>query len=128
METRLFSLSLKYFKEQIEPLIAKEDKKIGRPPKIEHYKFFCAVIYVMRTGISWRDLLSCFGYWHTIYMRFKRWSENGLFWSLLRTLQQKKALKFDFTWIDSTTINIHRHGSGCLKKEEFNLLVEDVKM
>ena len=56
------------------------------------------------------------GPWHTIYTRFKRWSENGLFWFLLYQLQQKKQVKIDCVWIDSTTINLHRHGSGPLKK------------
>ncbi|HAT1802957.1 TPA: transposase [Legionella pneumophila] len=34
---------------------------------------------VLRTDISWRDVPVCYGKWHTIYTRFKRWSENGLF-------------------------------------------------
>ena len=97
MDSRLFPLSPEYFSEVIEPLIVSHYKKPGRPPKTSHYNFFCGVLYVMRTGVSWRDLPPCFGVWHTIYTRFKRWSENGLFWSLLYTLQQKKKVKADFT-------------------------------
>ena len=82
-----------------------------------HYSFLCGVLYVLRTGIPWRDLPRCFGAWHTVYTRFKRWSENGLFWFILTCLQQKKRVKMDFTWVDSTTIGLHRHGSGYLKKE-----------
>ena len=68
-----------------------------------------------------------FGPWHTLYTRFKRWSENGLFWFLVRTLQQKKKVSVDFTWIDSTTIGVHRHGSGAFKKKGHNPLVEGAK-
>jgi transposase len=116
MDSRLFPLSPDFFTKTIAPLITAHYKRPGRPPKEGHYVFFCAILYVLRTGISWRDLPSHFGHWHTVYTRFKRWSENGLFWSLVYQLQQKKALKLDFTWIDSTTIGLHRHGSGCLKK------------
>jgi len=120
MDTRLFPLSPEFFKETIEPLIIMHYKRPGRPPKKGHYHFFCGVLYVLRTGMPWRDLPVCFGYWHTVYMRFKRWSESGLFWSLVYQLQQKKKVKVKFAWIDSTTIGLHRQGSGCLKKEEIN--------
>ena len=116
MDSRLFPLSLEFFTEEIEPLITRGYKRPGRPPKEDHYHFFCGVLYVLRTGISWRDLPTCFGSWHTIYTRFKRWSENGLFWSLVYSLQQNKKVKVDFVWVDSTTVGLHRHGSGALKK------------
>jgi len=90
----------------------------GRPVLISDYEFFCGVLYVLRTGVSWRDLPECYGSWHTIYTRFKRWSESGWFWKLLKELQAKKLIKVDFTWIDSTTIAVRRHGSGALKKRK----------
>lgn len=68
------------FKELIEPVIKKVQKKPGKTTKVSHYKFFYRVLYVLRTGISWRDLPSEYGNWHTIYTRYKRWSENGFFW------------------------------------------------
>jgi len=113
---RFFSLSKQFFLEKIEPLILSHYKRPGRPPVKDHYYFFCGVLYVLRTGISWRDLPSCFGSWHTVYMRFKRWSENGLFWFLLYQLQQAKQISIDIVWVDSTTIAVHRHGGGALKK------------
>ena len=127
MKDRHFPLTLEFFKQTIEPLIGLHYKRPGRPPKEDHYHFFCAVLYVLRTGVSWRDLPRCFGSWHTIYTRFKRWSENGLFWSLLYTLQQQKKVIVDLVWIDSTTVGLHRHGSGALKKRDLNLLEEAVR-
>ncbi len=35
--------------------------------KVSDYKFFCGVLYILRTGISWRDLPEEYGNWHTIY-------------------------------------------------------------
>jgi len=42
-------------------------------------------------------------------------------------LQVKKLVKVDFVWVDSTTIAVHRHGSGALKKKEISLLDEEGK-
>lgn len=127
MDTRLFPITQPFFRQTIEPLIARQYKRPVRPPQHGHYPFFCGVLYVLRTGIPWRDLPTCFGSWHTVYTRFKRWSENGLFWWIMVHLQQQKRVKVDFTWIDSTTIGLHRHGSGCLKKEALRPLGVDVK-
>jgi len=90
MDSRYYPVKEADFIRELEPLIAKQYKRPGRPAKISHYQFFCAVLYVLRTGISWRDVPSCYGSWHTIYTRFKRWSENGIFWSLVYALQKKK--------------------------------------
>ncbi|WP_322498258.1 transposase, partial [Candidatus Cyrtobacter comes] len=70
------------------------------------YKFFCGVLYVLRTGISWRDLPE--EYWHTIYIRYKRWSENGFFWKLLYYLQS--TILLDILFVDGSIIPLHRHG------------------
>jgi transposase len=90
IKQRLYPLSKQDFVGHIEPLIAGHYKRPGRPASISHYQFFCAVLYVLRTGIAWRDLPVEFGAWPTIYTHFKRWSESGLFWGLVYQLQQKK--------------------------------------
>ena len=106
MDRRLFPLSVEFFRQEVEPLIACNHKRPGRPPGTVHYLFFCAVLFVLRTGVSWRDLPSCFGNWHTVYTRFKRWSENGLFWCLLYRLQQRKKIKMDLVWIACTVTGL----------------------
>ena len=124
MNLRHFPLTEIDFNQGVEPYITFFKNRLGRPSKINHYQFFCAILYVLRTGVSWRDLPSFYGNWHTIYTRFKRWSESGLFWHLLYNLQQAKRVTLDFVWVDSTTISLHRHGSGPLKKTVLNLQAE----
>ena len=121
MNTRHYPITIEMFKQEIEPYIIAYKNRLGRPSKVNHYEFFCAVLYVLRTGVSWRDLPSFYGNWHTIYTRFKRWSESGLFWYLLYNLQQKKRVSLDIVWVDSSTIGLHRHGAGPLKKTGLNL-------
>ena len=120
MDSRYYPFSEEDFVREIEPYIASHYKRPGRPVEVSHYQFFCAVLYVLRTGVSWRDVPVQYGKWHTIYTRFKRWSENGLFWFLVYQLQQKKKVTVDISWVDSTTIGIHRHGSGASKKKDLS--------
>ncbi|WP_339058401.1 transposase [Candidatus Regiella endosymbiont of Tuberolachnus salignus] len=116
MKNRHYPIKASDFIKEIEPHILNYYKRPGRPASISHYQFFSAVLYVLRTGIPWRDVPAFYGHWHTIYTRFKRWSENGLFWHLLYLLQKRKKISLNCVWIDSTTVIIHRHGSGSLKK------------
>lgn len=116
-EGRKYPISEKGFKELIEPFIKKRQKKSGRPTKISHYKFFCGALYVLRTGVSWRDVPEEYRNWHTIYTRYKRWSENGFFWKLLHHLQSLKEIVLDVVFVDGSIVPLHRHGGGALKKE-----------
>ena len=114
MDRRLFPSSLEFFRQEV--IISVLEGLPGR----DITSFSLAVLFVLRTEVSWRDLPSCFGNWHTVYTRFKHVRENGLFWSLLYRLQQTKKIKMDLVWIDSTTVNLHRHGSGVLKNKTLN--------
>ncbi|UCM86345.1 MAG: transposase [Rickettsia endosymbiont of Culicoides impunctatus] len=86
----------------------KRTQETRTPTKVSHYKFFCGVLYVLRTGVPWRDLSSEYGNWHTIYTRYKRWSENGFFWHLLYQLQSVKQLLMDIVFVDGSIVPLHR--------------------
>ena len=116
-DIRKYPISEERFEFLISPIINEEKKKLGRPTNISHYKFFCGIMYLLRTGVSWRDLPEEYGGWHTIYTRYKRWSENGFFWKLLSKLQSMKELALDIVFVDGSIIPVHRHGGGALKKE-----------
>ena len=74
-----------------------------------HYEAFCGILYILRTGVPWRD---DYGEWHTIYDRFNRGNARGLWNKVLVALQQEAGLLFDEVIIDSTTMKVHRHGGG----------------
>lgn len=121
MNSRYYPIRESEFDLIISPLIVSYKNRSGRPPKFSHYQSFCGILYILRTGIPWRDLPALFGNWHTIYMRFKRWSDNGLFWHIIKECHKHKTAVFDMVWLDSTAIKVHRHGSGASKKKENNL-------
>jgi hypothetical protein len=118
MADRLYPLEERVFNEKILPLILKETTELGgRPPKINHYVCFCAMLKMLSCSMPWRDCPQEYGPWHTIYTRFKRWSENGLFWKILTALKEKKLIEVEVIFMDSTTVKLHRRGSGAPKKK-----------
>lgn len=112
MDERLYPVTPELFRQTILPLIEGNYIWKGRPPKVSHYQVFCAILYVLRTGCPWRDLPPIYGYWHTVYLRFKRGSEKGLWWRILVTLQQQGKARLNIVLVDSTTWKVHRHGGG----------------
>ena len=41
-------------------------------------RFVEAVVYVLRTGVAWEDLPERFGKPNSLYRRFRRWSQHGI--------------------------------------------------
>ncbi len=110
MDKRLYPVSPEVFRKEVKPLIDSHYSAAGRPAKISDYQVFNAMLYILRTGNPWRDLPKCYGPWHTIYTRFKRASDRGVWWKILILLQQNKRLTMHVVMADSTTIAFHRHG------------------
>ncbi|WP_341757976.1 transposase [Candidatus Tisiphia endosymbiont of Ditula angustiorana] len=112
MDQRLYPIKADFFRKEIEPIIEKNYIWKGRPVQISHYRVFCAIMYVLRTGVPWRDLPKCYGCWHTIYQRFKRGSERGIWWKILMLLQCSKKIMINIVISDSSIFKLHRHGGG----------------
>ena len=112
MDARLFPVTAEFFDKEIRPLIEEAYIWKGRPPMISHYPIFCALLYILRVGCPWRDLPKCYGNWHTIFQRFHRGNEKGLWWHILLTLQKRKKIRMNIVLGDSITMKVHRHGGG----------------
>ncbi|MFV2021905.1 transposase [Micromonospora sp. LOL_023] len=48
-------------------------KDPGRPQKVPRRDIADAIVYVMRTGCSWRQLPADFPPWETVYGQYRRW-------------------------------------------------------
>ena len=88
-----------------------------KPPEISNYKFLCALLYMIENGCKWRALPEKFGKWHTIYMRFSRWSEKGIIEKIFEEMQKMNIIdiRTDTLCIDSTSIKVHPNAAGCRK-------------
>ena len=83
-------------------------------PEHQCQRFLSAVLWIARSGAQWRLLPKEYGYWNTVYRRFARWSEQGVFEHLHRAI----AADFDLEHllIDSTIIRGHPCAAGAPKK------------
>ncbi|WP_442955281.1 transposase [Parasphingorhabdus sp.] len=49
----------------------------GRRPE-ENHSIINGILWRLRCGTPWRDVPPKYGNWNTIYRRFRRWSEAGV--------------------------------------------------
>jgi hypothetical protein len=63
----------------------------GRRPTRDHRPLIAAMLWVERTGCSWRALPSHFGSWHTVHNRYLRWRKSGLWAAIHAILDQADA-------------------------------------
>ena len=66
-----------------------------------------------RSGAPWRDLPERYGSWSTLYDRFKRWSDAGIFEKIFDMLGVDADMQ-DLS-LDSTSIKVHQHAAGAKK-------------
>lgn len=86
----------------------------GRPAK-DNRLMLNGIIYWLNTGIPWRDLPERFGSWSSVYSRFRRWTQQGVWEKLFTALIEQDIVDETALMLDSATIKVHQHGSG-LKK------------
>jgi len=52
-------------------------KKTTRPRKIDLYEIFCAILYVLKNGITWRALPHDYPDWKLVYYYNTIWGEKN---------------------------------------------------
>ena len=70
-----------------------------------------AILWVLRTGVGWRDLPMDFGPWQSVYSCFRTWTRNGL-WVAVQTALSTAARDEEYLFVDSTAVRVHAHGAG----------------
>ncbi|WP_406420118.1 IS5 family transposase [Streptomyces sp. NBC_01614] len=102
--------------ELLAPLIPRATT--GRP-RVEDRQVINAMVYKIRTGISWRDLPERYGPWKTVYTRFRRYALDGVFTRALQTIQAHADAAGGIDWlvqIDSTIVRAHQHAAATGRK------------
>ena len=108
--SRLFWLT----EEQVERIAPFFPKSRG-VDRADDRKVLSGIIYVIKNGLQWVDAPTDYGPHKTLYNRFKRWSENGVFESIFEELAKPQDEAGNVLMIDATHLKAHRTASS-LKK------------
>ena len=87
-------------------------------PRVDDRRVVSGIIFVIRNGLRWRDVPPSYGPHKTIYNRFIRWSELGVFGRIFVELA-KGGGGSDVMMIDATHLKAHRTAASLLKKGLF---------
>ena len=72
----------------VRSLLPPQRGSIGRPPN-DHRKVLGGILWVARTGSSWREMPEEYGKWETAYRRHELWISQGLWWRILQVLGEE---------------------------------------
>ena len=86
---------------------------VGNPQDCR--RFLSAVVWITKEGATWRALPQVYGYWNSIYRRFGRWCDAGVFEKLHEHFHA--AGELSALLIDSTILRAHSSAAGAPKKK-----------
>ena len=95
----------------IGPLLPPERGRWARPAE-DNRRYFEGMLWIARTGSQWRHLPNEYGKWNSIFRRFRRWVEIGVFDALLETLVELVKRDRSADMIDTTIVRAHHCAAG----------------
>ncbi|WP_184027349.1 IS5 family transposase [Sphingomonas yantingensis] len=112
--------------EQIERLRPFFPKSHGKP-RVDDRRVLSGIVFVNRNGLRWRDAPSAYGPHKTLYNRWKRWGERGVFTRMMEGLAAGDAEPRTVR-IDATYLKAHRTASSLrVKKGNLGRLIGRTK-
>ena len=99
--------------DRIKDVLPGREGHVGGTAK-DNRLFVEAVLYRYRAGIPWRDLPERFGRWQTVWQRFDRWAESGVFERVFNMLAADHDN--EYMMLDATVVRAHQHSAGARKK------------
>lgn len=95
----------------IEGLLSTERGRRSRPAH-DNRQYLNDMLHVLRVGCPWRDMHERYGKWNSVYVRLRRWAEQGVWDALLETLVELGLTDDWRHMIDSTTVRGHSQAAG----------------
>ena len=97
-----------------------------KPAKIPNQQFLNALLHMIENGCKWRALPKKYGNWHTIYVKFNRWSKNGTVQQIFDELQTQNVIDIqgDILCLDTTSVKVHPNASDVRKSSGEQILVD----
>ena len=91
----------------IEPLLP----QLGGKPCVDGRRVISGILHRCWEGLCWRAVPAGYGRRTTLFNRFDRWSEKGLWQGLLAALVACKKPP-DFAMVNSAALRAHRSAAG----------------
>ncbi|NVN05367.1 IS5 family transposase [Asaia spathodeae] len=101
--------------EQMERLRPFFPKSHGKP-RVDDRRVLSGIIFVNRNGLRWRDAPREYGPHKTLYNRWKRWGDMGIFMRMMDGLSAAQA-EPQTIMIDATYLKAHRTASSLRPKK-----------
>jgi transposase len=99
--------------ERIEPLLPKQGPG-GRWN--DHRTVLNGMFWILNSGAQWRDMPERYGKWQSVYDRYRRWTEEGLFERILQRLHLELDSDGRIDWdvfdVDGSNIRAHQSAAG----------------
>jgi len=95
----------------IGPLLPSERGRWARPSG-DNRRFLNGMLHILRTGCPWRGMHERYGKWNSVYVRFRRWTEQGVWDALLQTLVDLGLTDDWQHMLDSTVVRAHSQATG----------------
>ena len=93
--------------ERLRPFFPKSHGK----PRVDDQRVLSGIIFINRNGLRWRDAPKEYGPHKTLYNRWKRWSDKGVFARMMEGLAAESTEK-KTAMIDATYLKAHRTASS----------------
>jgi transposase len=88
---------------------------VGKP-RVDDRRVLSGIIFISGHGLRWRDAPAEDAPPMTLYNRWKRWSEKGVFARMLMELARERG-ETDTLMIDATHLKTHRTASSLALKK-----------
>ena len=98
------------------------EKKTGHP-QIDARAAFNGILWILKSGATWRFLPEKYGKWNSVYKKFRQWTEAGVF----EKLTQSKPECGEILILDSTFCKVHRHALGARKNAPGHETKQDIE-
>jgi len=98
--------------ERLKPFFPKSHGK----PRVDDRRVLSGIIFINRNGLRWYDAPAKYGPAKTLYNRWKRWGEKGIFARMMHGLAAEAAVP-KTVMIDATYLKAHRTASSLWSKK-----------